>query len=279
MDHEFNALLHNGTWELVPKSSHTPIGCKWIFRIKRNPDGSISKYKARLVAKGFLQQQGKYYFETFSPVTKPVTIRTVLSIALSSNWNIRQLDVNNAFLHGTLHEEVFMTQPPGYIHPDYPTHVCKLRKSLYGLKQAPRAWYLELTSFLVSFGFQKSKADPSLFIYKSGNIISYLLVYVNDFVLTDNNNSFLDKFVSALSNRFSIKDLGSLHHFLGVEVIPVSTGLFLSQHRHIHDLLQQFHMDGAKEVTTPLNSSVTLTLHDGSPSTDPTPYHQLVGSL
>ncbi|KAL4575060.1 hypothetical protein LXL04_021901 [Taraxacum kok-saghyz] len=279
MDHEFNALLHNGTWELVPKSSHTPIGCKWIFRIKRNPDGSISKYKARLVAKGFLQQQGKDYFETFNPVTKPVTIRTVLSIALSSNWNIHQLDVNNAFLHGTLHEEVFMTQPPGYIHPNYPTHVCKLRKSLYGLKQAPRAWYLELTSFLVSFGFQKSKADPSLFIYKSGNIISYLLVYVDDFVLTGNNNSFLDKFVSALSNRFSIKDLGPLHHFLGVEVIPVSTGLFLSQHRHIHDLLQQFHMDGAKEVTAPLNSSVTLTLHDGSPSTDPTPYRQLVGSL
>nr|KAJ0213981.1 hypothetical protein LSAT_V11C400194770 [Lactuca sativa] len=238
MDQEFNSLIQNGTWELVPKSNHTPIG-----------------------------------------FTKPVTIRTVLSIALSYNWPLHQLDVNNAFLHGTLHEEVFISQPPGFIHPDFPTHVCKLKKSLCGLKQAPRVWYLEVTSFLVSISYRKSRADPSLFIYNSNGIISYLLVYVDDFVLTGNNNSFLDSFVSSQAKRFSIKDLGSLHHFLGVEVIPVSTGLFLSQHRHIHDLLEHFHMDGAKDVTTPLNSSVSLTLHDGSACTDPTPYQKLVGSL
>ena len=126
MDQEFNALMQNGTWELVPPNSHTPIGCKWVFRVKRNPDGTVSKYKARLVAKGFLQQHGKDYFDTFSPVAKPVTIRAILSLSLSHNWNLRQLDVNNAFLHGTLHEEVFMTQPPGFIHPDFPKHVCKL---------------------------------------------------------------------------------------------------------------------------------------------------------
>ncbi|KAL4570097.1 hypothetical protein LXL04_025748 [Taraxacum kok-saghyz] len=116
MESEFNALIQNQTWELVPPSSHTPIGCKWVFRIKRNPDRSISKYKARLVAKGFLQQHGKDYFETFSPVTKPVTIRIILFVALSKNWPLRQIDVNNAFLHGTLHEDVFMSQPPGYGH-------------------------------------------------------------------------------------------------------------------------------------------------------------------
>lgn len=172
-----------------------------------------------------------------------------------------------------------MSQPPGFTHPEFPSHICKLKKSLYGLKQAPRASYLELTSFLVSTGYRKSRADPSLFIYHSNGILSYLLVYVDDFVLTSNNNSFLDSFVSSLAKRFSIKDLGPLHHFLGVEVIPVSSGLFLSQHRHIHDLLEKFHMDGAKEVTTPLSSSVSLTLHDGSASTDPTPYRKLVGSL
>ncbi|KAD4584016.1 hypothetical protein E3N88_21617 [Mikania micrantha] len=99
MDCEFNALLKNNTFELVPPSHHKPIGCKWVFRIKCRPDGSIDKYKARLVAKGFLQEYGKDHFKTFSPVTKPVTIRTVLSIALSQNWSLRQLDVNNAFLH------------------------------------------------------------------------------------------------------------------------------------------------------------------------------------
>lgn len=120
MDAEFNALLTNGTWELVPKENHYSIGCKWIFRIKRKPDGTIDKYKARLVAKGFLQQYGKDYFDTFNPVTKPITIHSILSIALSNKWPLHQLDVNNAFLQGTLHEEVFMTQPPVYIHPQYP---------------------------------------------------------------------------------------------------------------------------------------------------------------
>lgn len=176
MDQEFNALLHNGTWELVPQTSQKPIGCKWVFRVKRNPDGTIAKYKARLVAKGFLQQFGKDYFETFSPVTKPVTIRTILSIALSQNWPLRQLDVNNAFLHGTLHEEVFMSQPPGFVHPQFPNHICKLRKSLYGLKQAPRAWYMELTQFLLTFGFRKSMADASLFIYTHDSVTCYFMV-------------------------------------------------------------------------------------------------------
>lgn len=176
MDLEFNALLKNATWELVPPHSHKPIGCKWVFRVKRKPDGSIDKYKARLVAKGFHQQYGKDYFDTFSPVTKPVTIRTVLSIALSKHWPLRQLDVNNAFLHSHLQEEVYMTQPPGYVNPDFPNHVCKLHKSLYGLKQASRTLYLELTKFLLSLGFQKSLADPSLFIYKHGNLTCYFLV-------------------------------------------------------------------------------------------------------
>lgn len=117
MDQEFNALLQNGTRELVPKASYNLIGCKWILRIKRNPDGSILKYKARLVAKGFHQQYGKDYFDTFSPVTKPVTICVILSISLSQNYPLCQLDVNNAFLHGTLQEEVFTTQPPAlHIH-------------------------------------------------------------------------------------------------------------------------------------------------------------------
>lgn len=149
MDHEFNALMHNGTSELVPHTSQKPIGYKWIFCVKRHPDGlRFRVYKACLVDKGFLQQFGKDYFETFSPVTKHLTICIVLSIVISQNWQPRQLDVNNAFLHVTLNEEVFMSQPSGLVRPQFPHHICKLYKSLYGLKQAPRASYIELTKSL-----------------------------------------------------------------------------------------------------------------------------------
>lgn len=279
MEDEYNALIHNATWDLVPPSSHQPIGCKWVFRIKRNPDGTISKYKACLVAKGFLQQYGKDYFDTFSPVTKPVTIRTVLSIALSQDWPLRQLDVNNAFLHGTLQEEVYMVQPPGFIHSQYPNHICKLRKSLYDLKQASRAWYMALTSFLLETGFRKSQEDASLFIYNRDGIICYFIVYVDDIVLTGNNPTFIAKFVEMLSKQFSIKDLGQLSNFLGVEIIPTKSGLFLSQHSHIRDILTHFKMDGAKEVKTPLSTSITLSEDDGAPKVNPTPYRKLVGTL
>ena len=140
MSQEISALLKNGTWTLVaPKPYMYIVGCKWVFKLKRKANGSIDRHKARLDAKGFNQQEGIDYGETFSLVVKPCSIRTVLSLAISLNWPIHQLDVQNAFLHGILDEEVYMKQPPGFTNPKYPTHVCRLHKSLYGLKQAPRA--------------------------------------------------------------------------------------------------------------------------------------------
>lgn len=157
MSEEFTALLKHGT----PPPNANIIGCKWVFLIKRKPDGSIDKYKARLVAKGFHQRPGLDYNETFSPVVKPVTIRVVLSIALMYDWPIRQLNISNAFLHGTLDKPVYMSQPPGFQDPTHPSHVCMLRKSLYSLKQAPRAWYQALSSALINFGFTQSLSDTS----------------------------------------------------------------------------------------------------------------------
>lgn len=164
MSDEYNAQIGNHTWDLenlTDDKRFNVVGCKWRFTIKRNPDGTIAKYKARLAAKGFTQKPGIDYHDTFSPVVKPATIRTVLSTSVSSNWPLRQLDVNNAFLQGTLKDEVYMVQPPGFINKDNPNAVCRLRKAIYGLKQAPRAWYTELKQFLMQAGFINSLADAS----------------------------------------------------------------------------------------------------------------------
>jgi len=140
MQVEFNALLQNHTWTLVPPQTATNlVGCKWAFKLKHKANGSIERHKAQLVAKRFHQQVGHDYWETISPVVKPTTIRTVLSIAYSRGWEMRQIDIQNAFLHGFLDEVVYMSQTPGFSHPSLPNHVCKLQKALYGLKQAPRA--------------------------------------------------------------------------------------------------------------------------------------------
>lgn len=139
---EFQALLKNKTWHLIPpRAGLNIIDCRWVFLIKQKADGSLDRYKARLVAKGFKQQYRIDYDDTFSPVVKPTTIRLLLSLAVSRDWVIREIDIQNAFLHGFLTEDVYMRQPPGFedsLHPDY---ICKLDKAIYGLKQAPRAWF------------------------------------------------------------------------------------------------------------------------------------------
>ena len=135
MDAEFLALQRQQTWSLVPAPPNVNlVGCKWVYKLKLNSDGSISRYKARLVAKSFHQQAGVDFHETFSPMVKPATVRLMLAIAVSCRWSLRQLDVSNAFLHGYLKEEVYMHQPLGYVDSVHPDYVCKLHKSLYGLK-------------------------------------------------------------------------------------------------------------------------------------------------
>lgn len=156
MQVEFDALQRNKTWILVPSNSaHSLVDCKWVFKTKFKPDGCIWNYKARLVAKGFQQSPGLDYGETFSSVVKSTTIRVVLTIAVTFGWEVRQLDVNNAFLNGHLQENVFMKQPEGFIDPKKPRHVCKLVKALYGLKQAPRAWFDHFASHIIELGFYK----------------------------------------------------------------------------------------------------------------------------
>jgi hypothetical protein len=181
-----------------------------------------------LVAKGFRQHAGIDYGETFSLVVKPTSIRTVLPIAYSAGWSMQQIDIQNAFLHGLLTEDVYMAQPPGFIH-SYLHHVCKLQKAIYGLKQAPRTWLSRLSGKLLQLGFVGSKADSSLFIYRRAAITMFLLIYVDDIIIVSSVLTAITKLLQLLGIDFAVKDLGSLHYFLGIEVIPVKDGLLLSQ--------------------------------------------------
>lgn len=169
--------MANHTWDLLPPSPHANIvGCHWLYRHKFDSKGNLDHYKGRLVAQGLSQILSLDFDDTFSPVVKPATIRTVLSIVVSKHWPIHQLDVKNAFFHGDLSEEVYMKQPPGYVHHSLPHHVFRLRKALYGLKQAPRSWYQHFSVFITSLGFINSHSDSSLFTYHSGSDQIYLLL-------------------------------------------------------------------------------------------------------
>jgi len=158
----------NATWELVAltKDKKT-IGCKWVYKVKHNADGSVSRYKARLVAKGYAQTYGIDYEETYSPVAKMTTIRAIIAMATTKGWSLHQMDVKNVFLPGDLKEEMYMEQPPGYVDQTHPNLVYRLKKVLYGLKQAPRAWSNKIGQYFVISGFQTSNADFSLNVKKT----------------------------------------------------------------------------------------------------------------
>ncbi|KAJ4755932.1 polyprotein [Rhynchospora pubera] len=280
MAKEIDALAHNQTWVLVPPPpDQRVIGSKWVFKIKRHSDGSIERYKARLVAKGYHQQEGIDFTDTFSPVVRPTTIRIVLSLAVSSNWSIRQLDVQNAFLHGDLSNQVFMSQPPGFTDPAKPDHVCLLSKAIYSLKQSPRAWFHKLSQALLTFGFASSQYDPSMFIAHVNGSTIIVLVYVDDIIITGDNQGLINTCIAHLHTQFAIKDLGSLHYFLGIAVTTTSEGLHLSQSKYIHDLLQKTNMLNAKPTTTPIATGISLTPGDSEPFSDPHLYRSIVGAL
>ena len=181
------------------------------------------------------------------------------SLAVSKVWSIRQLDVNNAFLQGFLTETVYMEQPSGFINPAHPNHVCKLHRSIYGLKQAPRAWFSRLSSYLVTLGFVGSKSDTSLFLRRVGTDLLLVLIYVDDIIIiTGNDSRAVTRLIQELGREFSLKDLGPLHYFLGMECHRTPSGLFRSQQKYIRNLLLRLKMDGVKPVSSPIATSCKL---------------------
>ncbi|KAK4359715.1 hypothetical protein RND71_021944 [Anisodus tanguticus] len=280
MQEKIDALYKNKTWTLVSRTANmNVVGSKWVFKTKLKSDGTIDRHKARLVAKGYSQLEGIDFEETFSPVVKATTIRVVLSVAVSLHWSIRQLDVKNVFLYEYLQEEVYMSQPLGFIDSKYPKHVCLLKKSLYGLKQSPRAWYTRFADFISSTGFTHSRSDNSLFIYRRGSSLAYILLYVDDIILTASSDALLQSIMAMLSSEFAMKDLGPLSYFLGIVVKHYSDGLFLSQRKYAAEIIERAGMSSCKSTSISVDAKPKNSVTAGAPYEDPTRYRSLAGAL
>jgi len=260
MRSEIAALEDNHTWSLTElPPGNQPIGCKWVFKVKYLASGVVERYKARLVAKGFSQKEGLDYSETFSPVAKMVTVRSVLAVAAARHWSVFQMDVHNAFLQGDLPEDVYMVIPPGFCRQGATGKVCKLHKSLYGLKQAPRQWNLKLTEALVQLGFVQSHYDYSLFTKKVNKELIVVLVYVGDLLVTGSCSNLIVQTRNDLKLKFKMKDLGELKFFLGIEFARSKEGYVMSQRKYALELISEMGLSGAKPVSTPLDPNLKLT--------------------
>jgi transposase InsO family protein len=281
MQREYDALIKNGTWRLVdPPFRIKPIGCKWVYKNKYKVDGSLDKHKARLVAKGYAQKEGVDYTKTFSPTTKWGTIRTLFSLATQKGWKIHHMDVKTSFLNGDLKEDVYMTQPEGFTVKGQEQKVCKLVKYLYGLKQAPRAWYEKLTEHLLKLNYKHFNLDDAtLFVKKVGKSVVYLVVYVDDLLITGNNDDYIASIKKELKKVFDMTDLGLLHYYLGIEVTQNPNFIFISQKKYIGELLCRFGMQDCNPVSTPMEQNLKISSNEGNDFEDATKYRQLVGSL
>ncbi|KAL0404362.1 UNVERIFIED_CONTAM: Retrovirus-related Pol polyprotein from transposon RE1 [Sesamum radiatum] len=278
MQVELDALHQNDTWDITPlPKDKKAIGCRWVYKLKLKSDGTIDKHKARLVAKGYNQVEGIDYVDSFSSVAKAVTVRTLLAVTASKHWTLHHIDVNNAFLHGTLDEEIYMQPPDGYSVPE--GHVCKLKRSLYGLKQASRQWNTEFTNKVETFGFLQSKHDHCLFTKTSPSGLLVLLVYVDDILIAGTSETCIQEVKIYLHNLFTIKDLGVAKYYLGLEIARSERGIVVTQSKYICNLLHDAGVFYAKSATTPLPAGIKFSTEAGRVLPNPESYRRLIGRI
>ncbi|KAL9429389.1 hypothetical protein AB3S75_031241 [Citrus x aurantiifolia] len=281
MDMEIKAIEKNNTWELTNlPTGAKKIGLKWVYKTKLKENGELDKFKARLVAKGYVQQQGIDYTEVFAPVARMDTVRMIVALAAQKGWNVYQLDVKSAFLHGELKEEVYVEQPKGYELEKYPQKVYKLKKALYGLKQAPRAWFNRIEAHFVSQGFEKCYSEQTLFIKtKEGGKILIVSLYVDDLIFTGNDEIMFAEFKSSMLKEFDMTDLGRMRYFLGIEVLQTSDGIYMYQRKYALEVLRKFKMENCNLVYNPIVPGCRLFKDENGVQVDETLYKQMVGCL
>ena len=288
MEDEMESLRKTGTWTLVePPNNRQIISSKWVLRIKKNATGEPVRFKARVVARGFSQVPGIDFKDTFSPTLKIIGFRMLVGLAALHDLELHHLDVQTAFLHGELSEEIYMQQPPFFEDPSNPHHVCRLQKSIYGLKQSPRVWYHKLHSFLMNANYDRLKNEPNIYIRKTDNTFVIIGVYVDDIPLISNSKLSLNLAKTELASTFPITDLGPMTQFLGIQVLRNRTNhtISLSQSQYIDTILKRFDMLHCKPINTPMTVPCKLSLED-IPSNDRkrsqievVPYKQVLGCV
>ncbi|GJX27625.1 putative ribonuclease H-like domain-containing protein [Tanacetum coccineum] len=267
-------------WILVDlPSGKKAIGTKWVFKNKRDERSIVVKNKARLVAQGFRQEEGIDYDEVFAPVARIEAIRLFLAFASYMGFTVYQMDVKSAFLYGTIEEEVYVHQPPGFVDPAHPNKVYKVIKALYGLHQAPRAWYETLSSFLMENGFRRGTIDKTLFIKKKKSDIMLVQVYVDDIIFGSTKKSMCTEFEDCMHKRFQMSSMGELTFFLGLQVKQQPDGIFISQDKYVADILKKFDFWSIRTATTPIESNKPLVKDEDGEDVDVHVYRSMIGSL
>ncbi|UYV62168.1 hypothetical protein LAZ67_1008103 [Cordylochernes scorpioides] len=283
MQEELNCLEERQTWVItnLPKNKKV-IGNRWVFKIKGDSKGKVSKFKARLVAKGYSQTPDIDFNQTYAPVANFGIIRMLLVLTQNAGWVNRHLDINNAYLYGELHEELYMALPPGVKFQDSKDKVLRLLKPIYGLKQAAFCWNTTLSQFLEKVGFSKIPSCNCIFVLDDRAIIA---IYVDDLAIFAVDQNTLDEIEDKIIQEFQIKSLGPITFFLGVEINYGKESLSLNQRHYIQTLLQRYNMFEVRKVCTPLDPAIILSKID-CPHTQAEidqmsniPYKELIGAL
>nr|GEY07042.1 putative ribonuclease H-like domain-containing protein [Tanacetum cinerariifolium] len=267
-------------WVLVdlPKGKRA-IGSKWVFRNKKDERGIIIMNKARLIAQGHTQEEGIDYKEVFAPVARIEAIRLFLAYASFMGFMVYQMDVKSAFLYGTIEEEVYVCQPPGFEDPDYLDKVYKVVKALYGLHQAPRPWYETLANYLLENGFQRGKIDQTLFIKKQKGDILLVQVYVDNIIFGSTNKKLCKAFEKLMKDKFQMSSMGELTLFLGLQVKQKENRIFISQDKYVAEILRKFSLTYGKSPSTPIDTEKPLLKDPDGEDVDVHIYRSMIGSL